>query len=284
VVIGMDIKRIIKVSRPRFWLYLAGTYMVGYAFGMSHASELLSIHFILPFIIFMIPANIFIYGINDMADREADAKNPKKDDVREARAKEGEITALRNAVLISALLLLPILPFVGIAGAIMLIAFIVLGAGYSIEPLRFKSKPFIDFLSNSFYILPGMIGYHIASGSVAPVTAWILGLSWTGAMHLFSAIPDINPDRKAGIMTTAVLLGTRMSIKACIILWGVFVLSLIVMGAGYLIVAASLVYIIIPIFLLFSNERNIIRAYWYYPYINGIMGMIFFFYAMIPKI
>jgi len=280
----MDIKRIIKISRPRFWLYLAGTFMVGYAFGISNIRDFYSLSFIVPFILLLIPANIFIYGINDIADRDTDRINPKKDDKKEIRTKEKELRKLKIIVFLSMFSLFSLLFFVDIIGIFLLLTFIILGAGYSVRPLRFKSKPFLDFISNSFYILPGIIGYYISSGLIAPLIVWVLGLSWTGAMHLFSAIPDIEPDKKSRILTSAVLFGHRNSLLFCIMLWSFFILSLIILEVNILLIILSMIYIIIPLILMFMDEEKVIKAYWYYPYINGILGMIFFFYAIIPKI
>ena len=280
----MDIGRLIRISRPRFWLYLAGTFMVGYAFGIHNLSEFYSLSFIIPFLLFLIPANIFIYGINDIADRDTDKINPKKDDKKEIRTKEKDLKTLKIIVALSILSLFSLLFFLDFTGITLLLAFIIIGAGYSVRPLRFKSKPFLDFISNSFYILPGIIGYYIASGMLPPLIVWVLGLSWTGAMHLFSAIPDIEPDRKSKIMTSAVLFGHKNSLLFCIMLWSFFVLSQIVLEVNILLIALSMIYIIIPLILMFMDEEKVIKAYWYYPYINGILGMIFFFYAIIPKI
>jgi lycopene elongase/hydratase (dihydrobisanhydrobacterioruberin-forming) len=280
----MDIKRIIKLSRPRFWLYLAGTFMVGFAFGITNVEEFLSMSFIIPFLLFLIPANIFIYGINDIADRDTDRLNPKKDDRKEIKTTDSEMMQLKIIVGASFIMMLNMAFFLNFYGMILLFTFLLLGAGYSIKPFRFKSKPFLDFLSNSFYMLPGIIGYYISSGMIAPLIVWVLGISWTGAMHLFSAIPDIIPDRKAKIKTTAVLLGHKNSLLFCIILWAFFVLSLIVLNINLLLLFLTFIYIMIPLLLMFMHEENVIKAYWYFPYLNAIIGMLFFFYAIIPKL
>ena len=74
----MDLKSIVEISRPRFWLYLAGTYLVGYAFGAENIYSLQNFNFIIHFLFFLIPANIFLYGINDIYDEDTDQFNQKK--------------------------------------------------------------------------------------------------------------------------------------------------------------------------------------------------------------
>lgn len=77
----MKFKEVIKVSRPRFWLYEAATFglvgTVGALQGLSFFSDWRYWIFAL---YFLIPANILIYGINDIFDYETDKLNPKKGD------------------------------------------------------------------------------------------------------------------------------------------------------------------------------------------------------------
>ena len=77
----MTIKEVLKISRPRFWLYEAATFglvgTVGALQGLSFFSDWRYWVFAL---YFLIPANILIYGINDIFDYETDKLNPKKGD------------------------------------------------------------------------------------------------------------------------------------------------------------------------------------------------------------
>ncbi len=69
---------LLKVSRWRFWLYLAGTYLVGFTIGVRDLNLLLTGWFWLHFLYFTLPANLLLYGINDLFDADSDASNPKK--------------------------------------------------------------------------------------------------------------------------------------------------------------------------------------------------------------
>ena len=71
-------KQIIKLSRPRFWLYLAGPYLVGMAYSAQTAKQFYSFDFLYPLFYFLIPANMFLYGINDLFDKDTDKLNAKK--------------------------------------------------------------------------------------------------------------------------------------------------------------------------------------------------------------
>ena len=75
----MKLKRILKISRPRFWIYELGPYIVGVvAAAQSDHFVWLFPAVIIFFIFFAYPANIYIYGINDIYDYETDKLNPKK--------------------------------------------------------------------------------------------------------------------------------------------------------------------------------------------------------------
>jgi 4-hydroxybenzoate polyprenyltransferase len=62
-------KEILKISRPRFWLYELGTFQDSYSV----------LNIIIFALFFLGPANLLIYGINDIFDYETDKLNPKKD-------------------------------------------------------------------------------------------------------------------------------------------------------------------------------------------------------------
>src|SRR5688500_16965443 len=68
-----------KISRPRFWGYLAGPYLIGYVIGMPTQTALLTPLFFVHLLYFVTVANVLVYGVNDLFDMDTDEKNPKKD-------------------------------------------------------------------------------------------------------------------------------------------------------------------------------------------------------------
>lgn len=96
------IKELLKISRPRFWLYLAGTYAVGYSFGITNITDFYNPQFFLYLLYFFIPANFFLYGVNDLFDSDTDKHNPKKSK-KEHRANQQ--TKKATGILILAILL-----------------------------------------------------------------------------------------------------------------------------------------------------------------------------------
>ena len=57
--------------------------------------------------------------------------------------------------------------------------------------------------------MPGIFAYYLVSHSIPSVLILIGAYLHISAMHIFSAIPDIEYDKSAGITTTPVYIGER---------------------------------------------------------------------------
>jgi len=263
-------------------LYLGGTYLVGYAAGASSLGQLASVSFGGHLLFFLVPANLLLYGLNDLFDADTDAANPKKED-KEHRvvAEERRIVAI-GVTACTGLLVLLIAVASSTFERFMLLAFLALSVGYSVPPLRFKARPLLDSASNVLYALPGFLAYYQASGKMPSVNALVAAWCWTAAMHLFSAVPDIESDKRVRITTSAVLLGWRGSLISCCVLWAVAAAALLASGALWPWSLLGVVYPSIPLGLLFGSPSSVERVYWRFPVINGVVGGIGFFLA-VPK-
>lgn len=91
---------LIKVSRPRFWIYVFGPYLLGLAAGATSGSHLLSVSVIAYAAYFLFPANLLIYGVNDIFDFDTDKLNPKKQEY-ETLVRPEERRGLTLAILIT---------------------------------------------------------------------------------------------------------------------------------------------------------------------------------------
>ncbi len=262
------IRSLLKLSRPRFWLYLAGPVLVGLAYGASSLGDLLSPISVALFVYFLLPANVFLYGINDVFDADIDTDNPKKEG-RETRYRGNRVVPVAVAVCalfgVGFLLVTPSTAWPWVLG------FLVLGAEYSAPPLRFKTTPILDSLSNGLYVLPGAMAYATLSGKQPPFLAVAGGWLWAMGMHTFSAIPDIEPDRRAEIRTTATMLGESGTLAYCAVCWlisaGLF--ALLDVRAGVLLLAYPLLVVVWV-----ARDVTISRAYWWYPAINTAVGAV----------
>ncbi|WIV65981.1 prenyltransferase [Natrialbaceae archaeon AArc-T1-2] len=261
-----ELSYLLTLSRPRFWLYLAGPVLVGVAYAAGSPADLLEPAAVALFVYFLLPANVFLYGVNDVYDREIDAENPKKED-REARY-EGQ-RYVPVVVTLCALLGVALVAVVPPAAWPWLAVFLLLGAAYSVPPARFKTTPLLDSVSNGLYVAPGVAAYAAVAGSQPPVLAVVGGWLWAMAMHTFSAIPDVDPDRRAGIRTTATVLGERRAYAYCALAWlaaaGAFAALDPRLGALLLFYPAIAVAIA-------TASVPVDRAYWWFPAINVVVG------------
>ena len=256
------------LSRPRFWLYLAGPVAIGVVYAASSTSEFFTPLTVALFLYFLFPANVYLYGINDIFDADIDEYNPKKsDEGREVRyTGEGAVIAI---VVVSGVLGLGFVPFVPAEATVGMLGFLLLGAAYSAPPLRLKTTPFLDSLSNGLYIMPAIVAYATLAASFPPLLAVAGGWAWTMAMHTFSAIPDIEPDRQAGIQTTATVFGQRLTLTYCAGFW---LLAAVLMALVHPLLGVP--FLAYPLFvaLIAAFSIDVERAYWWFPVLNTLVG------------
>lgn len=272
----MNLPTLLKISRPKFWGYLAGTFLVGYTLGINSLQEFYTPVFFVLLGFFLFPANLLLYGINDLFDQDTDAFNKKKT-VYEHRLLKKETRALLISLFFCLLISVSIfflLP--SLLTRILFVLFIFLSASYSMPPLRFKSKPLVDSISNILYILPGVIGYLVVSNQSLNWRILIASSCWAIAMHLFSAIPDIQADKKAHLTTSAIFFGKTFSLFLCSILWFAFSLVALNQSQIFPLSLLTIIYPIIPLLLILRKKLPIIEIYWYFPWINNFLGFILF--------
>ena len=264
-----------RVSRFRFWIYTGGTYVVGYALGMNSWTAFFDPAYALFLVYFFLPANLFIYGVNDWWDQDTDRFNPKKD-VKEYRISDADGRDLLLLIGLAAAVSLALIFALDTVGQALLFLFLLLSYFYSAPPLRFKEVPVLDFSSNMLYVVPGILGYYLAGGALPPPALVIAGYLHIAAMHLFSAIPDIGCDEAAGMTTTAVVLRERRSLLLCLVFWSGLAALVIGLADFNPVSLLVLVYPTIPLALLLREGLSIDRVYWYLPYVNtGLGGLVF---------
>ncbi|WP_245202724.1 prenyltransferase [Halorubrum alkaliphilum] len=254
------------LSRPRFWLYLAGPVAVGVTYGIGDVSELFTPVTVALAAYFLVPANVFLYGVNDVFDADIDELNPKKTD-REARWQGDRLVVA--AVLLSALLGLGTFFITPTVAWPYLAGFLLLAVGYSAPPVRFKTTPFLDSLSNGLYVLPGAAAYATVAGAHPPLAALVGAWLWTMGMHTFSAIPDIEPDREAGIRTTATVLGEFRTYGYCVAVWTAAAIAFAAVD-----VRLGALLGVYPVFVAWvaGSGVDVARAYWWFPAVNTVVG------------
>lgn len=263
-------------------MYVFGPYLVGALCGAATPHQFfapLSLCFAL---FWLLPANLLIYGVNDIFDYETDVLNLKKRGY-EALVPPDERAALSRAIALWCapfLLLLPWLPR-GCWWALGAWAFS--AAFYSAPPIRAKARPLLDSAFNVLYIFPGVFGYFLCGGARF---SWILfagAWAWAMAMHAYSAVPDISADRQARVPTIATWLGLRGTLFFCSALYA---LSALAAGGALRWLALVLLAIYVRLMLLSlraGTEDGVRHVYRIFPWVNTLAGGAIFWWVLWSK-
>lgn len=266
---------LLKISRLRFWIYIFGPFLVGLAAGARSLTDLISPETIIFGFYFLFPANLLIYGVNDIFDFETDRLNPKK------KAYEILLPAERHSWLAKWIIVtnVPFLIYATIVSGPALAAltlFLFFAVFYSSPPIRAKAIPFLDSAFNILYVLPGIFGYALVAGTWPPWRIILAAAFWTAAMHAFSAVPDIEADEWAGLKTVATQSGRNGTIVFCLACYS-FSALLVFKYLGAVAVGLGLVYVLLMAVSLFArNSTTLFRIYASFPLVNAIAGFVIF--------
>jgi len=277
-----DIKQILKISRPRFWIYIFGPYIIGLAAAAANKSDFYSWKVLLFAAFFLFPANLLIYGVNDIFDYETDRANQKKQDYE-------TLVTPKEAGKLSILILLFNLPFVVASyifapeSSLALLGFYFFSVFYSAPPIRAKTKPFLDSIFNILYVFPGIFAYKMLSGNYPSWQIVLAAGLWTMAMHAYSAIPDVKADKRAKIKTVATVLGSNATHLFCLILYLASAASAFRYIGAISIVFGLIYALIIAVSIWLSKTDQVFKVYQYFPFVNASVGFALFWFIAIEK-
>lgn len=223
----MNGKRLVEISRPVGWLAAPLMMLVAvFNFGTPQLTSL----FYLELVLYTGPFCLFLYGINDIYDRDTDRENDRKEEgsaFLDGRFLDEDIDGFlkRHGIILSTILLaIPVLRqnLMHLAGVSVLLFF---SYGYSAPPLRLKARAPLDSLScvAIYFFGPFLIGLSYTTASVPQSFSLWMG-SVTFAVHAFSTIMDYEPDKKAGIDTFAVRFGRTSAAVLCTTIYAVLTL------------------------------------------------------------
>lgn len=269
---------LVQVSRPRFWLYVLGPYLVGLAAGAPSRIDFLAFSIFAFAAYFLFPANLLIYGVNDIFDFETDKLNPKKQEY-ETLVKPADRRQLVLAILALNVPFIIGSFFLDTMAWVSFGCFLLFSVFYSAPPFRAKTLPIIDSIFNVLYVFPGIFGYIMISGEFPPILAVTAAFLWTMAMHAYSAIPDIEADAQAGVETVATFLGkngTLFFCAACYLGSAVFAFPFLGVFAGIL----GMIYLVLIAVSIFTKqEAGVFGIYKHFPLVNSVTGFALFWYA-----
>jgi len=230
---------------------------------------------------FTFPANMLLYGINDFFDIFADqkAKRPTKQN----------LVTTENRWRILNVIILWNLPFcvvwladeMPLASKLSLLAFIALGIFYSAKPIRAKTKPILDVVFASLYILPGLFAFGLLEYRFPSWQLIVAASLWMAAVHAYALIPKIPFDKKAGINTTATLLRPLGTLLFCVAaIAGAVALSferlrMFSVGAGVLYLLVFLITFVR------ADPTEKFVLYRYFAIINSVVGISLVVYILL---
>lgn len=260
-----------------------GTYFIGVLVATNLLKDLVKSEILIFAFFFLIPANILIYGVNDIFDYETDKLNPKKVEY-EALLVPEKHKSVWVWILVTNIPFLVYAFTISLETGVYLFIFYFFAMFYSATPIRAKIRPFFDsFFSAGHYIFTGVFGYFLAGGHGFPLIGFIAGILWAMAMHAYSAVPDIKADSDAGFRTIATWLGRNKTIVVCLIF---YVASAILFSTliGVFPLIAVLVYIFLMIrSLQTQDDKKLFKIYTYFPWVNFVTPMVWSIIYMVTK-
>ncbi len=274
----LSLSTLVQISRPRFWIYILGPVLV--ALAAAKSAPTLAVYTLIAYA--TLPANLLIYGVNDIFDQETDRLNTKKGtyevllEQKQVRQLSIWIVAI-NVPLLAALALelpAPSLPWLGL--------FLLTGIGYSMPPLRAKTKPFLDALSNVLYAALGFTAYVALSGHQPSIALIIASTVWCMAMHAYSAVPDISADSASGTSTIATVMGAKPTLVFCAALYALSGILSYQYLHLFSVVAAAVYLALMAVSFRAISTNNLFLWYSRFPLVNSLLGMGLFFAIAIP--
>lgn len=278
----LPFSQLLQISRTRFWIYVFGPYIVGLVAGAARVETLENWPIILWGLYFLLPANLLIYGVNDVFDYETDLRNAKKRGY-EAPLAPNNRRALWNSIVLTSAPFLLALPFTPRPALLCLAAFLFFSLQYSVPPIRAKTKPILDAAFNVLYILPGAMAYFLTGGRDFSPQLFLAAWCWAMAMHAYSAVPDISADRAANLKTVATFLGLRGTLLFCSALYLTAAL-LSFPWLGWLSAALGGVYLaLMRSSLRGGTEARVFAVYQFFPFVNTLAGGLIFWAIAFSK-
>ncbi len=212
------IKKLFWISRPVSWVNTAFPFAVTYLV----ASGRIDAMWMVGTLFFLIPYNLFMYGINDVFDYESDIRNPRKGGIEGMREQRSFHPTIVRAATITTVPPALYLLWQGTATSnITLLVLLFLVLAYSAAHLRFKEIPFVDSATSSAHFVGPMV--YALTLTTFPAHIWLLVggfFCWGMASHALGAVQDVIPDRKAKIASIATVLGARTTVRSAALLYG----------------------------------------------------------------
>ena len=250
-----SVRRAIAVSRPLFWLNSASLCVVAAILARPAPGWRAA----LAAVFATFPLNLFVHAVNDLHDRESDARNPRKGSAEGARATEAE---LRRLVGLSFAAVAPFAIFFASVGSVassaVLALLLAVSWAYSAPPLRLKGRPGWDSVANAAYVLPFVFAALLLGVDPVPWREIAAFALWAIASHALTSIQDVEADRASGLSTIATALGRRRAAFLSLALDAA--VALLLFAARPIVVILPLAHAAIAARVAFSEDAEAPRA------------------------
>lgn len=267
-------KELLKISRPGLWFPTLWIYILPLG---GHFELFASPKFWLGLLFVSFPLNLFVYSLNDLGDIAADANNPRKGNFLFG-AKANRSTLL-NAVNVSSIMLAIFMAFFSFLSGWKIAALFVLIALFNIiynfNPFRIKSRPPFELLIQIAYILTAVFSSWLNDVALIPWQAFIYLCLFCFQAHLAGEIMDLEPDRQAGKITSALKLGRLGSKIFMVILLALEVFILCFWFKDFVLAAALGVFalwLLLDMFIFFKNKNYSLFQMYLFGYGMNVLG------------
>jgi 4-hydroxybenzoate polyprenyltransferase len=229
---------LLQVSRPGLW----STTALFYLMPLGHWTLFRSGAFWIGLFYVLFPLGLILYGVNDIADAQADRYNPRKGTfLFGSQGAAVQLASLRWQI---AVVQLPFLIFfLVVIGPRILWWFALLLAAvgiYNAPRFGCKARPPFDVLIQASYLLVFVLSSWLNGVPQLPWQAFVFGALFAMHSHIFGEVMDIAPDRLVGRRTTATTIG---AVNAKFLIAGILAVESMVVYAFFQtgLVAALLV-------------------------------------------
>ncbi|HEX2663513.1 MAG TPA: UbiA family prenyltransferase [Candidatus Acidoferrum sp.] len=209
-----DARFLVQVSRPGLW----STTALFYLLPLGHRDFAHSGRIWLGLLFVLFPLGLLLYGVNDLADAEADQLNPRKGTYMfGSRGSREQLAALKWQIVaaqlpfLAAFLLLVGPRILGWYGILLLAVGI-----YNAPRFGWKGHPPFDVLIQASYLLVFVLSSWLNNVPQLPWQTFLFGALFAMHSHVFGEVMDIEPDHLSGRKTTATVIG-RVTAKFLIV-------------------------------------------------------------------
>jgi 4-hydroxybenzoate polyprenyltransferase len=196
---------LLQVSRPGLW----STTALFYVMPLGRTDFFRSGIFWLGLFFVLLPLGFLLYGVNDIADAEADVSNPRKGTfLFGSRGASEQLAALRWQIAAFQIPFLVI--FFYLVGPRILwwyAALLAAVALYNAPRIGLKSHAPFDVLIQASYLLIFVLSSWLNHLPQLPWQTFLFGALFAMHSHIFGEVMDLEPDRAIGRRTTATLIG-----------------------------------------------------------------------------